>query len=407
MTLLNDLYQKGSFKILSEAKVDDGIMKILVPFTQTDEKNQNGRIYPKAIMQREVNRISKDISDGKMLGSADHPKSGNTELDKVSHIVSSMELDDAGKGWAKLKILDTTAGKNLKVILKSGGVLGVSTRGYGTFDSQTKMVKDDYKLTGLDVVANPSYKDGTFSQDNIFESLDLVEKKKVKQSSIAGFSKEGIVMKNKKMLEELREDSEFSRVTKRLYEDEKDFTGTLLEYAEENGLQIKAVLGVENGTWPDYEMAMIKLKAGEQMIANGKKQDGLPEKPVTPGDVRETARIAGVPASELAEAINKENARPADTEKRTALFQQVWASFGAKATREKVDEAVDRIMAANIRTEKPAPVVLSESEKKDLKRLHIKQQMNKDGFLAGFKKEQIDVAIAKRMAELDKKEMEE
>ncbi len=416
MTLFHDLYKKGQFKILSEAKVDDGIMKILVPFTQTDEKNSNGRIYPRAIMQREVNRISKDISDGKMLGSADHPKGGNTELNKVSHIVSSMELDEKGKGWAKLKILDTTAGKNLKVILKSGGVLGVSTRGFGTFNKETSEVKDDYKLTGLDIVANPSYQAGTFSQDSIFESLDLnlSQKKDPDKFSKGAYSKEGYMRKNKKMLEELREDTEFSRVTKRLYEDEKDFTGTLLEYAEKNGLQIKAVLGVQNGDYPDYEMAYIKLKAGEQMIANGKKQDGLPDKPAEPKDFFEESKITGVHPEKRAKQVNEERDRPADTEKRIALYRQVWVSFGRSATREKVDEAVDRILAADIRTEKPVPVVLSESEKiletkkkKKQKRLSIKQGMYKDGFLAGFSREQIDTAIAKRMAQLDEKEMEE
>ena len=142
MTMFNDLYKKPLLTILSEAKTDNGIMRILVPFMQSDEKNGNGRIYPRALMKREVNRVSKDISDGRMLGSADHPKGGNTELNSVSHIVTKMKLDDAGKGWAELKIMDTTAGKNLKTIIKSGGKLGVSTRGFGTQNPDTKKVNE-------------------------------------------------------------------------------------------------------------------------------------------------------------------------------------------------------------------------------------------------------------------------
>ncbi len=407
MTLFNDIfYKKDTFKILTEVKSADGsIMKIMAPFMQSDEENANGRIYPKAIMQKEVDRVQKDIDAGRFLGTSDHPKSGMTELDKVSHIINKLEIDEKGQGWASLSILDTNSGRNLKTILKSGGSLGLSTRGFGSFDKETKKVKEDYKLAGLDIVSNPSYQKGVFSQDNIFESVDLSEKKRVNTGSSGAYVKEGIVMKNKKMIEELREDSEFSRVTKMLYENEEDFTGTLLEYAEKNAMQIKCVLGVENGTWPDYETAYMKLKAGEQMIANGRKQDTLPEKDAEPKDFFEESRITGVHPEQRAKEVNEERDRPADTEKRTALYAQVLLSFGVSATREKIDEAVDKILAANIRTEKSVPKVLSESEKKKQKRISIKQGMYKDGFLAGFKKEQIDIAIAKRMAELDELEV--
>ena len=414
MTLFNDLYQKGSFKILSEAKTDDGIMQVLVPFTQTGVKNSNGRIYPRAIMQREVNRISQDISDGKMLGSADHPKSGNTELDKVSHIVSSMELDDNGKGWAKLKILDTNSGKNLKVILKSGGVLGISTRGFGSFNSETSEVKDDYQLTGLDIVSNPSYKAGTFSQDNIFESADLIEKKKVNTGSSGAYMKEGIV-KNK-LVEELREDTEFSRVTKRLYEDEKDFTGTLLEYAEKNGLQIKAVLGVENGQFESYEMAYIKLKGGEQLIADGKKQDGLPDRPVEVKDVLETARIAGVHPQKMVDAMNKYRDKPAATDRRIAIRKQLILSGEANRTPEELDALVEKLLAGEkiICEESKRKRLLLEDEKlkekqrlKKNKRLTIKEEMIKAMSMGGFTESQISVAIERRMTQLDEQEQED
>ena len=407
MTLFNDLYNRPYLTILSESKTDGSIMKILVPFTQVDEKNANGRIYTRKVMEREVNRVSKDIADGKFLGSADHPKSGNTELNSVSHIVKKMWIEKDGRGWASLSILDTTAGKNLKTIIKSGGKLGISTRGFGTFSKETSKVNDDYKLSGLDIVANPSYKAGTFSQDNIFESVDLSEKK-IKTGSSGAYMEEGIVKKNKKLLEELREDTEFSRVTKRLWEDEKDFAGTLLEYAEKNGLMIKCVLGVESGQFESYEDAMTKLKGGEQLIANARKQDRTPDKPAEPKDFFEESRITGIHPTLRAKQVNDERNRPADTPKRTALFQQVWASFGASATRKKVDEAVDRILGAKSEIcKKPVviiPPVLSEAEKKKQKRLYIKQQLNKDGALAGFTRQQIDVGIAKRMAELDEME---
>jgi len=413
MTLFNDIYKQSSFSILSEGKTKDGnIMNVLVPFTQTDVENSNGRIYPRAIMQREVDRVSKDISDGRMLGTADHPKSGSTELDKVSHIVKKMWLEKDGKGWASLSILDTNTGKNLKTIIKAGGKLGISTRGFGTQNSNSKLVNDDYRLTGLDVVANPSYKDGVFSQDNIFESLDLnlSGKNNPDKPSSAAHQGDGH-MENK--------DKRWVNIIKLMFEaDLKDgtFEGSLKTYIDENERIVKSVLAVEDGKYADVETALKEMFGEEavQDLADLRKSKAIPSKLVTSGDVREMALLAKIPAKELAEAINKDNARPAVTEQRAALYAQVQASFGGTAKREKVDEAVDKIMAADIRTERPVPKTLTESEKileakkkKKQTRIYIKQQMYRDGFLAGFKREQIDEAIAKRMAQLDIEEMEE
>jgi len=407
--MFNDLYKKPLLTILSEAKTDNGIMRILVPFMQSDEKNGNGRIYPRALMKREVNRVSKDISDGRMLGSADHPKGGNTELNSVSHIVTKMKLDDAGKGWAELKIMDTTAGKNLKTIIKSGGKLGVSTRGFGTQNPDTKKVNDDYKLTGLDIVANPSYKAGTFSSDSIFESFDLTGKKPAKSGSSGAYSKEGAIMKNK-LIEELREDTEFSRVVKMLYENEKDCTLTLLEYATKNAMQIRAVLGVENKTYPDYETAFMKLKSGEQNIADGKKMDRTPDKPAEPKDFYEQSKITGTHPEKMAEIVNKNRAKPAITERRIAIRKQLVLSGGPSRTTEQVDALVEKILAGEaeicesvkLKTEKEQ---LEEAErKKPNKRLAVKQELKKWGVLAGFTQEQIQTAIDRKMEMMDEEE---
>lgn len=173
MAELKEITDTDRFIILHEGKGKNGnLMNILVPFAQSDLKNSNGRIYPRSLLQREIGRLQKEISLGGFLGTADHPKSGNTELGNVSHIVRKMWMDEGGRGWAELGILDTQRGKDLKTIIKAGGRLGVSTRGFGTMEKSTGIVKDDYKLAGLDIVSNPSYKAGMFSQDSIFESAD-------------------------------------------------------------------------------------------------------------------------------------------------------------------------------------------------------------------------------------------
>lgn len=411
MTLFNDLYNRPYLTILSEAKTNDSIMKVLVPFVQVDEKNGNGRIYTRKVMEREVSRVSKDIADGRFLGSADHPKGGNTELNSVSHLVKKMWIEKDGRGWASLSILDTTAGKNLKTIIKAGGKLGVSTRGFGTFNQKTSEVKDDYKLAGLDIVSNPSYKAGVFSQADIFESIDLSEKKTSSGSSGA-YSKEGIMRKNKKIIEDLKEDSQWSRVTKRLYEDEEDFDGTLEEYTILNGLKIRAVLAVEDGQFETYGMAMIKLGGDEQNIADFKKMDNTPEKPAEPKDFYEESLITGIDPEKRAENINKQRDKPAATDRRIALRLRVVLS-NPGFSQEKIEEMTNKLLAGEnaICESSRKERLLLEAEdlkkkqkaKKD-KRFNITTEMVRQMKLGGFTAEQISLAIERKMTQLDEEE---
>lgn len=412
MTLFNDLYNRPYLTILSEAKADGSIMKVLVPFTQVDEKNANGRIYTKDIMEREVNRVSKDIADGRFLGSSDHPKSGNTELNSVSHIVKKMWLEKDGRGWASLSILDTTAGKNLKTIIKAGGKLGVSTRGFGTFSKETSKVNSDYRLAGLDIVANPSYKAGTFSQTNIFESADLnlVEKNDLNKFSSAAHSKEGYMRKSK-LMEELNEDSQWSRVVKMLFENEEDFDGTLEKYVEKNGLTIKAVLAVENGDYPDYEMAMLKLSGDEQDVANGRKMDRTPDRPAEPKDFIDESRITGVHPEKRAETVNKYRDKPGITEARINMRQRVVLSnpsFSQKQIEEMTDKnlAAEKGICESSKPPKPKEA-LSESEKvketyekRKQKAQEIMKGLAHQGAIAGFTNEQMRVAATRQLTRL-------
>lgn len=409
MILFNDIfYSEGAFKILTEAKSADGsIMKIYAPFFQSDVENGNGRIYPKDIMQREVTRVQKDIDGGRFLGTSDHPKSGMTELDKVSHIVNTLEIDEKGQGWAELSILDTVAGKNLKVILKSGGSLGLSTRGFGTFDKKTKKVKEDYKLSGLDIVSNPSYQKGVFSSANIFESmnLDLTEKKKPSSSS-AAFMKEGHMLKNKLLIEQLNADTQWARVTKMLFENEENFDGTLEKYAEKNGFQIRCVLAVEAGEFETYELAAIKLKGDEQQIADGRRDDHALDENVTEKDLYELAKLTGLSPEKMKETIDKNNAKPGITEKRVLMRKQLVLAC-PELSPEKIDEAVEKQLANESNSCKPRPIyeaeqkVLDDAKIKPTKRQAIIKEMKHWGAMGGFTQEQTKVAIERRMAQLD------
>ena len=128
-------------------------------FMQSDVKNQNGRIYPFPVLQREVKNYSKKfVQEGRALGELGHPMGPTINLDRVSHLIT--ELVEDGKNFVgKAKIMDTPNGKIVKNLLESGVKLGVSSRGLGTVKtnkSGVNEVQKDFVLSTVDIVADPS-----------------------------------------------------------------------------------------------------------------------------------------------------------------------------------------------------------------------------------------------------------
>ena len=128
-------------------------------FMQSDVKNQNGRVYPFSVLQREVKNYNKKfVTEGRALGELGHPMGPTINLDRVSHLIT--ELHEDGKNFVgKAKIMDTPNGKIVKNLLESGVKLGVSSRGLGTVKANKKGVNEvqkDFTLSTVDIVADPS-----------------------------------------------------------------------------------------------------------------------------------------------------------------------------------------------------------------------------------------------------------
>ena len=130
-------------------------------FLQSEIKNRNGRVYPKELLEREVERYTdKYIKENRAFGELGHPEGPIINLDRVSHMIT--ELSAEGTDWkGKAKVLkETPYGKIVQGILGEGAKLGVSSRGMGSIEEKedgTKLVKDDYFLaTAADIVADPS-----------------------------------------------------------------------------------------------------------------------------------------------------------------------------------------------------------------------------------------------------------
>jgi hypothetical protein len=148
-----------SVKVITEEKDGKKTLYITGPFLQAEVTNRNGRCYPYQILEREVNRYNESfITKGRALGELGHPNGPTVNLDRVSHMITSLKAE--GNNFiGKAKILDTPMGNIAKSLLDSGVTLGVSTRGVGSIIERNgvKYVSDDFILaTAADIVADPS-----------------------------------------------------------------------------------------------------------------------------------------------------------------------------------------------------------------------------------------------------------
>jgi hypothetical protein len=124
-------------------------------FIQGGVKNANERVYPVSEIEAAVGTLNEQITSGySVLGEVDHPDDLKINLDRVSHMITSMWMDGAN-GFGKLKILPTPMGDLVKTMLESGVKLGVSSRGSGNVDDMNGKVSD-FEIVTVDIVAQPS-----------------------------------------------------------------------------------------------------------------------------------------------------------------------------------------------------------------------------------------------------------
>ena len=123
-------------------------------FIEGEVRNQNQRIYPVNEINKAVKAIQERLQGGQsVLGEADHPDDLNINIDRVSHMITEMDVN--GRiGIGKLKLLPTPMGNVVKTLLESGVKLGVSSRGSGNVGPNGYV--SDFEIITVDVVAQPS-----------------------------------------------------------------------------------------------------------------------------------------------------------------------------------------------------------------------------------------------------------
>jgi hypothetical protein len=148
-------FDRAGMEVLSEGEGSKKSLYMKGIFIQGGVKNANERVYPVSEIEDAVNTLNEQITGGySVLGEVDHPDDLKINLDRVSHMITSMWMDGPN-GFGKLKILPTPMGQLVTTMLESGVKLGVSSRGSGNVNDMDGRVSD-FEIITVDIVAQPS-----------------------------------------------------------------------------------------------------------------------------------------------------------------------------------------------------------------------------------------------------------
>ena len=156
--LIEDVFIIERMEILNEGTEKNSNMKIRGVFQRADEENNNKRIYPKALLNREVEKLAESLNGRRLMGELDHPQHDSVKLSNVSHLITKLDIkgnDIIGEA----EILNTPMGQVAKALIEGGVQIGISSRGMGTLSEGQdgkRYVNEDFRLITWDLVADPS-----------------------------------------------------------------------------------------------------------------------------------------------------------------------------------------------------------------------------------------------------------
>ena len=152
--------EMGNIISVNEAKDAQGEKSMFIEgiFAQAEKQNRNKRTYPKKVLSEAVQKYIADyVSKSKAIGELNHPQAFAPNPERACILIKELAWD-GNDVLGKAKVLSTPQGEIVKSLLRDGVQLGVSTRGMGSLEEKgdETVVKDDYVISAIDVVSNPS-----------------------------------------------------------------------------------------------------------------------------------------------------------------------------------------------------------------------------------------------------------
>jgi hypothetical protein len=156
--IISEFYDfKADRNLIIEAEQANKPIKLKGILQKANTQNRNGRVYPFDILKREADNYMQSVKERRALGECDHPESPIVSLSNASHLVTNMWWEGETL-MGEVELVETEAGNKLKGLLKSGVMLGISSRGVGSVKSVSgrDVVQSDFELIAFDFVSSPS-----------------------------------------------------------------------------------------------------------------------------------------------------------------------------------------------------------------------------------------------------------
>ena len=259
-------------EVINEGKEGNTRLRLRGKFQQCDEQNNNGRIYPRKILEGQVKAIQEKIGDRSLVGALDHPANDAIHLSQASHLITGLNVDKDGSVIGECEILSTPNGKIVEALINDGVKIGISSRGVGSVTEgiKGKIVNEDFKLITFDLVSDPSTR-GAFPE--LSESMR--ENSQRAQEIVSKHKKDRVLltMLESKISEALKGKQKKLDKNKNNKIDSEDFKMLRGEKKDDDSMDEKSFPDLSG----DGKVTMKDILMGRGVIKKGKKKKSMEE----------------------------------------------------------------------------------------------------------------------------------
>lgn len=161
MKIIREQTEDFSIEVLQEAD-GSGKRKYFLSgvHMQSEKVNKNGRMYPRGVLENEVNRYRSLIESKRSIGELGHPDTPSVDYKQASHLITDLHFE-GNDVFGKSKVMDTPNGRIVMTLIDEGVQIGMSSRALGSLKQQNgvNIVQEDLKLATIDIVHEPSAPD--------------------------------------------------------------------------------------------------------------------------------------------------------------------------------------------------------------------------------------------------------
>jgi len=125
-------------KVINEGTKASPRVRLQGKFQKCDEQNNNGRVYPKKVLESQVKAIQDKINERSLVGALDHPANDAIHLSQASHLITKLWVEKNGDVMGECEILSTPNGKIVESLLNDDVKVGISSRGVGSVSEAAK-----------------------------------------------------------------------------------------------------------------------------------------------------------------------------------------------------------------------------------------------------------------------------